>query len=73
MKNNENTKLNKYIRDMKKRNGDIEENEEVNKNNSKGKNIGKSEENSKHNIKGQKRLYKLKKQNNINFEYDMDK
>jgi hypothetical protein len=73
MKINENTKLNKYIREMKKRNGDIEENEEVNKNNSKGKNIGKSEENSKHNIKGQKRLYKLKKQNNINFEYDMDK
>lgn len=79
MKSNENTKLNKYIIEMKKRNGDFEENEEVNnnKNNSKRSKIkgdlNKNEEISKNNIKGQKRLYKLKKQNNINFEYDMDK
>ena len=72
MKNNENTKLNKYIVDMRKRNGDYEDNENNNnKNSSKGRKT--SEEGNKYNIKGQKRLYKLKKQNNINFEYDMDK
>lgn len=72
MKNNENTKLNKYIVDMRKRNGDYEDNEDnKNKNSSKGRKT--SEEGNKYNIKGQKRLYKLKKQNNINFEYDMDK
>ena len=72
MKNNENTKLNKYIVDMRKRNGDYEDNEDnKNKNSSNGRKT--SEEGNKYNIKGQKRLYKLKKQNNINFEYDMDK
>ena len=78
MKNNENTKLNKYIIEMKKRNGNLEENDQINnnKNNTKSQKVGdlkKSEEISKPNIKGQKRLYKLKKQNNINFQYDMEK
>ena len=78
MKSNENTKLNKYIADMKKRNGDFDKTEEVyDKNNSKREkingNLKKSEEVNKNNIKGQKKLYKLKKQNNINFQYDMDK
>ena len=79
MKSNENTKLNKYIIDVKKRNGDFDEAEGVNnnKNNIKGQkingNVKKNEEVNKNNVKGQKRLYKLKKQNNINFQYDMDK
>ena len=65
LKNNENIRLNKYVKEItknkKNKNGNIEQNQELNKNNKNKKNIKINKNRN------------LEKQTNINFGYDMEK